>query len=323
MVSHPRTGILDSIQIIGRSPSITRLKARIQHLSADTEPLVIIGETGVGKTLLAKAIHARSPRKSLELGSVNFSILSEREQRVALLGGGPPDLTTTRRSCLEATSTVLLKHIDHANPFLQERLAEALTKKKITRLGSDTVNPVLARTIFTLKQPLQSFYRKGRIIEPLFLRLRECVKVSVPPLRKRKQDIPLLVHHFLNQLPDGWDLPQPERAQVTRNIKSSGKIDAALIRLLQHQRWEQNVIQLKAYVRSILLPSLQESIQEQEKIELMKMMLMIEEGSEFSLRESLSVIEEGIIQRALAKNAGHQTRAAQLLGISDRAFRRR
>lgn len=284
---------------------------------------MIIGETGVGKTLVAKAIHGRSPRKSLKLSSVNFSILSEREQRVALLGGGPPELTTTRRNSLEPPSTVILKHIDYANPFLQERLAEALTTKRVTRLGSDTVNPVLARIIFTFKQPLLSLYRKGKITEPLFLKLRQSSQITVPPLRKRKEDIPLLVDHFLNQLLGGWDLPKPERAQVTRNIESSGKINARLIRLMQHQRWEQNVIQLKAYVCSILLPSLQESIQEREKIEVMKMILMIEEGSEFSLRQSLSIIEEGIIQRALTKNGGHQSKAAQLLGINDRAFRRR
>lgn len=284
---------------------------------------MIVGETGVGKSLLAKAIHARSPRKSLKLSSVNFSVLSEREQRVALLGGGPPELTTTRRSYLEPPSTVMLKHIDLANPFLQEQLAKALQTRKVTRLGSNTTHFALARIIFTLKEPLPTLYRKGRITEPLFHRLREYERATVPPLRKRKEDIPLLVDHFLAQFFNSWELPDPERARVTHSIKSNGKIDAGLLKLLHQQRWEQNVIQLKAYIRSVLLLNQQESIQERENFEVMKMILMVEEGSEFSLQRSLSVIEEGIIGRALAKNAGHESKTARLLGISDRSFHRK
>ena len=322
MVVHTRTGTLDSIKIIGRSPSISRLKARIPHFAADLEPLVIIGEPGVGKTLLAKAIHARSQRRSLRLNSVNFGILSEREQRVALLGGIPPELQTTRRGCLEPPSTVILKHIDHANPFLQENLAEALAKKKITRLGSDTVNPVLARTIFTLRQSLLNLYRKGRIIEPLFLKLREYEHVTIPPLRNRKEDIPPLVHHFLDQFLDERHISNTERAQVTRNITTKGKIEAGLLELLKQQRWDQNVLQLKAYIRSLLLPNHPDLVYEREKIELMKMVVMIEEGNEFSLHQSLAQIQRCIIDRALHKCGGNRTAAAAMLGLTKRSVRR-
>ncbi len=322
MVFYTRTGTLESIQIIGRSPSITRLKARIPHFAAESEPLVIIGETGVGKTLLAKAIHARSPRRSLKLNSVNFSILSEREQRVALLGGGSPELPTTRRGCLEPPSTVVIKHIDHASPFLQERLAEALTKKKITRLGADTWNLILAKPIFTLRQSLLSLYHKGQIIEPLFLHLRLYEHISVLPLRERKEDISLLVHHILDEFVDGRNLLSLELAQVTRDIIKNGKIEAGLLELLKQQRWDQNVLQLKAYIRSLLLPNHPDSIQEPEKIELMKMMLMIEEGSEFSLHESFGLIQKCIIDRALQKCGGNRTSAAAMLGLTKRSVLR-
>jgi DNA-binding NtrC family response regulator len=225
-------------------------------------------------------------------------------------------------SVLEIPTTVVLKHIDHANPFLQEQLARALETKKVTRLGSYTNHLALGRVIFTFREPLPSLRRKGRITDALFRRLRECEHVSIPPLRKRKEDIPLLVDHFLNQFLNDRDTPDEERAQVRHGIKVKGKIETRLLRLLQQQRWVQNVIQLKAYIRSILMLNYQESILETEKIEVLKMLLMIEEGSEFSLREVLSTIEEGIIQRALTKNAGHRTKAAQLLGINDRVYRR-
>ncbi|MCX6132618.1 MAG: sigma 54-interacting transcriptional regulator [Ignavibacteriales bacterium] len=318
-----RTGTLDSLQIIGRSPAITRLKARIPYLSAQAEPFVIIGETGVGKTLLAKAIHARGPRRSLKLSSVNFSVLSERDQRLELVGACPPELNTNHPSCLEPPSTIVLKHIDYADPFLQEQLAEALETRTVTRLGSNTPQFVLGRVIFTLRQPLRTLYREGRITDPFFLKLREYEHVTVPPLRKRKEDIPLLVNHFLNQFLDSWDLPDPERVRVRLGIKSDGKLEAGVLKLLQKQRWEQNVIQLKAHIRSVLVVNPQTSIQERENLEVMKMILMIDEGTEFSLPQSLSVIEEAIIRRALAKNAGHEPKTAQSLGISERSFRRK
>ncbi len=284
---------------------------------------MIIGETGVGKTLYAKAIHARSPRKSLKLSLINFSILSEREQRVALLGGEPPELTTTRRSSLEPPSTLILKHIDHANPFLQERLAEALTTRKLTRLGSDSVQLVLSKSIFTLKKPLLPLYRSGKIIESLYHKLEQYKQISIPPLRKRKEDIPLLVDHFLNQFLDGCNVLGPDRAEAVRSIKTGGRIEAGLLGLLRQQRWEQNVVQLKAYIRSLLLPTHQDSIREREKIELMKMFSMIEEGSEFSLHQSLGLIQGYIIDRALHKCNGNKSQTAALLGLSDRSIRRR
>jgi len=87
-------------EIIGLSSALQRIKAKVPRLAADSGPLVIIGETGVGKALLAKIVHASSPRRDYPLESMNFSLLGEREQRIGLLGGGPPELTTTRRSLL-------------------------------------------------------------------------------------------------------------------------------------------------------------------------------------------------------------------------------
>ncbi|MDP2884824.1 MAG: sigma 54-interacting transcriptional regulator [Ignavibacteria bacterium] len=308
---------------MGRSPSITRLKARIPHLSASAEPLVIIGETGVGKTFLAKAIHSRSPRNSLKLGSVNFSILSEREQRVALLGAGPPDLTTTRRSCLEPPSTVVLKHIDHASPFLQEQLAKALETRKVTRLGSNTTHFALARVIFTFKEPLPSLYRKGRIVEPLFLRLRKYKRVTVPPLRKRKQDIPLHAEHFLRSFSNRLH-PKPNRASpIISGLTREGKLDLNLKMVSLSQRWPDNITGLKAFLRTLIAGAYRETLREREKIELMKIILMIEEGNEFSLHQSLGLIQRYIIDRALEKCKGKQSQAAAMLGISDRSVRRR
>ena len=115
--------------LIGGSPAIKRIRSLLTKLSADTSPLVITGEPGVGKTFLAKCIHDQSFLRHHELETINFKILSDRDQRMRLLGGSPPDLPSTRRSTLELSTTVVLKHIDCASEYLQERLAEAIKKR--------------------------------------------------------------------------------------------------------------------------------------------------------------------------------------------------
>jgi DNA-binding NtrC family response regulator len=104
---------------------------------------------------------------------------------------------------------------------------------------------------------------------------------------------------------------------------SDGKIRSDLLTVMKQQRWERNIAQLKAYIHSLLPPDPLVSIGELDKIELVNMISMIEEGDEFSLQQSLEVIEEAIVNRALTKSAGHKTKAGQLLGINDRAFRRK
>jgi len=88
-------------EIIGRDPSIQKIKYSLPSLAQNSTPLIIIGEGGVGKSFLAAHIHAASPLSLRALESLNFSTLPERDQRINLLGGEPPDLTTTRRSVLE------------------------------------------------------------------------------------------------------------------------------------------------------------------------------------------------------------------------------
>jgi DNA-binding NtrC family response regulator len=129
----------------------------------------------------------------------------------------------------------------------------------------------------------------------------------------------MLAEHIINDFAKSQNL-SPER--LAHMLTRKGKLNANLEGLLLRHQWKENVTELKAYLKCLLPTTFLQALDEQEKIELMKMMLMIEEGNEFSLRQSLSVIEEGIIQRALKTNAGHQTKAAQLLGISDRALRR-
>jgi len=218
---------------------------------------------------------------------------------------------------------LIIKHIDYASPFLQEKLVEALATRKLTRLGTNSVQFAQARLVFTFRYSLSDLNRRNRIIEPLYRSLSQFQQISIPPLRKRKEDILPLANYCFKDFIHGYHRTSEDHPPIILGVTKGGKLEPGLKNLLLKQSWPENVLGLKAYLRSLVVGNYREVWADQERVELMKMNLMIEEGSEFSLRQSLLIIEEGIIQQALEKNAGHRTRAAQLLGITDRAYRRK
>ncbi len=291
--------------LIGGSPAIKRIKASLTKLSAETSPLVIIGEPGVGKSLLSSRIHAHSLLKDRELETVNFKILSERDQRVRLLGGSPPELPTTRRSILELPTTVVLKHIDCAPKFLQERLTEAIRKREIARLGSDEARPIRCRKIFVFNDAPNELFRKGSIISELSKTISKYHIIELPPLKKRKEDIPELAQHFFTQF----------------QIQRRKQIDQNFIKLLLRNRWNENILELKSFIKTFDMPPDEIAIQQKDRIELAKMNLMIDEGREFSLKDSLSQIGKGMVIQTLQKHSNSQIKTAQSLGLTDGAIR--
>jgi len=291
--------------LIGGSPAIKRIKASLKIFSGDTSPLVIIGEPGVGKSLLSSRIHAHSVLKDRDLETVNFKILSERDQRVRLLGGNPPELPTTRRSILELPTTVVLKHIDCAPKFLQERLTEAIHKREIARLGSDEARPIRCRKIFVFNDTPNELFRKGTIISELSKTISKYHIIKLPPLKKRKEDIPELAQHFFTQF-------QMQRRK---------KIDHKFLKLLLKHKWEMNILSLKSFIRTLYIPPVEIAIQQNDQIELAKMNLMIDEGKEFSMKEEISRLEQLAAKRALNINANCRTQTAQDLGMSDFTLR--
>jgi len=290
--------------LIGGSPAIKRIRSLLTKLSAETSPLVITGDPGVGKSLLSSRIHAHSLLKDRELEIVNFKILSERDQRVRLLGGSPPELPTTRRSVLELPTTVVLKHIDCASKFLQEQLANAIHSGTVIRLGTEDERPVRCRLIFVFNNHPQQLFKTGSIIPGFSKILAKYKLIYVPTLKERKEDIPELAQHFFTQF------------QIARRKP----LDNNFVKLLQRNRWNENILELKSFIKTFDMPPDEIAIQQKDRIEIAKMNLMIDEAKEFSLKESVSRIEKIMVRQALKKH-NSQVKAAQSLGITDRAIR--
>jgi DNA-binding NtrC family response regulator len=282
---------------------------------------VIVGETGTGKSLLATLVHIQSPHRSAELQVLNFSILAERAQRIALLGGSTPDLPTTRRSILEIASTAVLKHPAFASPYLQEKLADALATKKLVRPGAKSLQLVLCRPIVTLRSPLGELHRRGKIVTALYSCLRKFEQISIPPLRDRREDLQLLAAHFFrSQL----HLRPTAETDVTSNhtLLRNGQLHPALKRFLISKWWPENLFDLNAYLGSLIVRNHPEMFDESDTIELTKVKQLIEQGRETSLQKSLGLIEQFLVDLALKKCNGNRTKAAALLGLSERSVRR-
>jgi DNA-binding NtrC family response regulator len=153
----------------------------IDTLTASETLLVIVGEAGSGKTDLAMQIHAAGPFRHRELKSMNFRTLKDRGQRYGLFGGEPPELSSHRRGILEFHTTILLKHIDHANSFLQDRLAAALKQSKVQRFSGEHSLPIPGRVIFTLRDSPDSLQCQGRLTPSLCSILSAADQVNLAP----------------------------------------------------------------------------------------------------------------------------------------------
>ena len=291
--------------LIGGSPAIKRIRSLLTKLSAETSPFVITGDSGVGKTLLSLRIHAHSLFKDRDLEIVNFKILSERDQRVRLLGGSPPELPTTRRSVLELPTTIVLKHIDCGSKFLQEQLVNAILSRTMIRLGTEDERLVRCRLIFVFNKHPQQLFKTGSIIPGLSKILAKYKLIYVPTLKERKEDIPELAQHFFTQF------------QIARR----NPLDNNFVKLLQRNRWNENILELKSFVKTLQVMPDDVAIQQKDRIQLAKMNLMIDEGKEFSLKKSLSGLEKNLVKRTSLKYNNVYAKTSKALGLTDRAVR--
>jgi len=169
----------------------------------------------------------------------------------------------------------------------------------------------LTRDLFFFEESPSGLARTGCLAPSLSSLIIQCKTIVLPPLRKRKEDIPILANHFLELAIARAEVPINARLNLTSD----------LLDFLMTQRWGENVLQLKAFIAALVSPPFNVLLNHSERIEVTKMALMIEEGREFSLNQSIARIEACVVSRALAKFSGCQSKAAQLLGTTDRSIR--
>jgi two-component system response regulator HydG len=294
--------------IVGRSAPMRALLERMKRVAVTDTTVLITGETGTGKELVARGVHALSPRARKAFVAVNCSALAEGLLESELFGhvrGAFTSAARDRAGVFEAADggTLFLDEIGTTTPGLQSRLLRALQEREITRVGSSMPIKVDVRVIAATNVDLRSLVTEGKFREDLYYRLA-VYPLMVPPLRDRATDIPLLVEHALSQL----------RARILTAANLT--VSPLAMRLLRQYSWPGNVRQLFAALESAAI-----SAGEGGRIEAQHLPDEIREAQDathLGARYKASAApddERAAIEAALAHTGGTLSRAAELLGM--------
>src|SRR4051794_2025732 len=213
---------------IGSSPAAVEVKRQSRRAALSSSPVLLLGETGTGKELLAHAIHAASPRAAGPLVSINIAAVPDTLLEAEFFGVAPGAFTGADRRGRDGKfkladgGTLFLDEIGDMPPSLQPKLLRALQEGEIEALGSNKVIPFDARVIAATSRDLQALVREGRFREDLYYRLH-VLPVKVPPLRERRGDIPALTEVLVEDI-------------ALRNGTAPFEVDAPALALLSSQR---------------------------------------------------------------------------------------
>jgi two-component system response regulator AtoC len=301
--------------ILAKSQSMQDVFRTIAKVAEYKTTVLVTGESGVGKELVAKAIHHRGARRAAPFVAVNCGAIPENLLESELFGhkkGAFTDAVHDRIGLFEAADggTLFLDEIGELPLSLQVKLLRVLEDEKIRRLGEPKDISVDVRILAATHRDLTAETKAGRFREDLFYRLN-VLHINVPALRDRREDIPLLVDYFVNR----------NNARLSTNVRG---LDTEARRLLYEYAWPGNVRELENTIERamvlaegdlIVAADLPERVREARD----PVQVQLASG-ELSVKKTTRVIEEILIRRALQKTKGNRTRAAEVLEISHRAL---
>ncbi len=301
--------------ILAKSTKMQEIFRTIAKIAEYKTTVLVTGESGVGKELVARAIHRRSSRRGGPFIPVNCGAIPENLLESELFGhkkGAFTDAIADRRGLFEEANggSLFLDEIGELPLGLQVKLLRVLEDEKIRRLGETRDIKVDVRIITATHRDLLAETKAGRFREDLFYRLN-VLPIHVPALRERKDDIPLLIDHFITR----------NNGRLGTSIRG---LDTESRRLLYEYSWPGNVRELENTIeRAMVLAEgdllvatdLPERIREARDPVQMQLA-----SGELSVKKTMRVIEEILIRRALQKTKGNRTRAAEVLEISHRAL---
>lgn len=296
-------------QMIAESPKMKPILQIMERVGPSDANVLITGEHGTGKELVAQWLHASSPRKTRSFIAVNMGGLSEGLFESELFGhvkGSFTDAKTDRvgRFELADAGTLFLDEIGTVPLAMQSKLLRVLQTGDVERVGSSKARHVDVRVVSATNANLPHEVAEGRFREDLLFRLNT-IEIHLPPLRDRREDIPALATHFL-------------RRHATRYRKTLGGFDAGAMQVLLAHPWPGNIRELDHAVERAVLLAQADQIRTAD--------LGLRTGPSATTRlEDLPLedVEKMLIQKALARFEGNVSRAAQALGLSRSALYRR
>ena len=302
----------DYRNIIGRTPRMLDLFRLIDRITDTTLPVVIQGESGTGKELVARALHSNGPRRGQPFVGENCAAIPETLLESTLFGyarGAFTGADHDTRGLFEIADggTLFLDEVAEMSPAMQGKLLRVLQEGEIRRVGAERTRKVDVRIVAATNRDLARMVEEGKFRRDLFFRLN-VAGIALPPLRERRDDIPLMVEHFLAKLAarDGRPGPKP--------------IDPAALARLAAYRWPGNVRELENEVTradalsgaritvSDLAPRIGASDDLGGSI--------TEDHDTLVLKPRVERLERSLVREALGRSGNNQTKAAELLGLS-------
>jgi DNA-binding NtrC family response regulator len=302
--------------IIGRSRPMRDLFQLLETVSGTSSTILVTGETGTGKELVARAIHHNSPRRSGQFVAINCSAIPETLLEAELFGhvrGAFTGAVGTRvgRFELAHKGTLLLDEVGTMGGPLQMKLLRALQEREVERVGDSRPVKVDVRVIAATNSDLARLVAEGKFREDLYYRLN-VIPVTLPPLRDRREDIPLLVQHFLERFCRELSPPRPPMTvsqQAMRRLMAYGW--PGNVRQLENAL--ERAVALGAGRAQIELADLPPDVQELGASPASAVFALPEDG--IDLQAYVSEIERELIHQSLDRSGGNKGRAAQLLSL--------
>jgi len=302
--------------IVGKTARMKEIFSLVKKVCDFKTTVLILGESGTGKELIARAIHFNSNRKKAPFVAVNCGAIPENLLESELFGhvkGAFTDAVADKAGLFEQadSGTLFLDEIGEMPPFLQVKLLRVLQEGEIRPVGAASTKKVDVRVVSATSRDLAADVASGRFREDLFYRIN-VFSISVPPLRERTEDIPFLVHHFL----------QKYSAMLG---KSSVRLSPDFVASLMGYAWPGNVRELENCIeRALVLCEgnflSSECLPENLSRERLVPGFLDFTPDGFSLKHASELLEKEYIRKALEKTGGNRTHAAKILEISHRAL---
>src|SRR5882672_7540317 len=321
--------------LVGRSRVMRELFQLLETVAATSSTVLITGETGTGKELAAQAIHHNSPRRANRFVAINCSAIPETLLEAELFGhvrGAFTGAVGTRQGRLEQAhkGTLFLDEVGTMSPALQAKLLRVLQEREFERVGDSHTVKIDVRVIAATNNDLGRMVAEGQFREDLFYRLN-VIPVQVPPLRERKEDIPLLVQHFLDKFrvdergtnPSGLERRASDRSPKTIAERNAIAVSQESMRRLMAFQWPGNVRQLENTLERAVALSAGRT-----QIDVADLPIEIQHAQESALTSAVTLPEDGVdldafvaniehelIQRSLERTGGNKGQAARLLNL--------
>jgi len=299
--------------IVGNNPRMVKIVETLKHVAPTNATVLIYGESGTGKELVARAIHTNSPRKNRPFVALNCAALSEGILESELFGhekGAFTGADVLRKGRFEYANhgTLFLDEVGDLPPSTQVKLLRVIEQREIMRVGSNAPIRVDVRLVAATNRNLEEMVQERKFREDLYFRLK-VVTVALPPLRERREDIPLLIDAFVQEFAK---LHGRKVTQVTGKARE----------ILMHQEWPGNVRQLKNTIESMVVVT-RDDVLDVDDLPYDLAPVQVQPAAPLAPGMTIEEAERRLIAGTLESTGGNRAEASKLLGIGERTLYRK